>query len=201
MDLFGASSTFLVLLLGNIFLSLCSFAAEEPSDAGESTGPLLQKIEGKVTIDGARSEEWLRNTFVSVDGGRYHGFLKSTGEFEIHGVAPGSYVVEVVSDNYVFKPQRVDISSKSGRVRARKVNFLNSKTVEHLPYPLKFRTGRQAEFFEKREPWSILSTLKNPMVRSVSLSVCIVPEWCIYKLSYIESRVYMLSDSLQCERN
>ena len=165
MDFFGTYTTLLIISLCSILLFLRSSAAEEPSDAAESTGPLLQTIEGKVTIDGTKSEKWLTTTFVSVDGGRYHGFLKANGEFEIHGVMPGSYLVEVVADNYVFEPQRVDISSKSGRVRARKANFLNSKTIDHLPYPLKFRTGKQAEFFEKREPWSIVSTLKNPMVR------------------------------------
>jgi hypothetical protein len=164
MDFFGAYTTLLIISLCSILLFLRSSAAEEPSDAAESTGLLLQTIEGKVTIDGAKSEKWLTTTFVSVDGGRYHGFLKANGEFEIHGVVPGSYLVEVVAENYVFEPQRVDISSKSGRVRARKANFLNSKTIDHLPYPLKFRTGNQAEFFEKREPWSIISTLKNPMV-------------------------------------
>ena len=161
MDFFGAFATFLILSLASILALLCSTAAEELSDA---TGPHLETIEGKVTIDGAKSESWLKSTYVSVDGGQYHGFLTANGEFEIKGVLPGSYLVEVVAPNYVFEPQRVDISSKSGRVRARKANFLNTKTVEHLPYPLKFRTGKQAEFFEKREPWSILSTLKNPMV-------------------------------------
>ena len=159
MDFFGTYTTLLIISLCSILLFLRSSAAEEPSDAAESTGPLLQTIEGKVTIDGTKSEKWLTTTFVSVDGGRYHGFLKANGEFEIHGVMPGSYLVEVVADNYVFEPQRVDISSKSGRVRARKANFLNSKTIDHLPYPLKFRTGKQAE------PWSIVSTLTNPMVR------------------------------------
>ena len=164
MDLFGASAALLVLSLDIILLFLGSVTAEELPDAAEFAGPLLQTIEGKVTIDGATSEDWLKTTYVSVDGGRYHGFLKANGEFEIHGVVPGSYLVEVVAENYVFDQQRVDISSKSGRVRARKANFLNSKTVEHLPYPLKFRTGKQAQFFEKREPWSIVNTLKNPMV-------------------------------------
>ena len=151
----GASTTLVLLFLGTTLLSLCSYAAEDSSEEAEQ---LLQTIEGKVTIEGSKSDDWLKTTFVSVDGGRHHGFLKA------NGVAPGSYLVEVVAENHVFEPARVDISSKSGRVRARKMNLLNVKTVEQVPYPLKFKTGRQADFFEKREPWSIINTLKNPMV-------------------------------------
>ena len=174
MDLFsgvlGSYTSLLVLFFGGLILSLCSAETEEPSGTAESTGPLLQTIEGRVSIDGAESEDWLWQTTVSVDGGRYRGFLKASGEFEIHGVPPGSYLVEVVSPNYVFEPARVDISSKSGKLRARKVNVLKSTSVQNLPYPLKFKASNQAEFFEKREPWSIISTLKNPMV-------CVCPMW------------------------
>ena len=168
MDIFsgvlGSCTSLLVLFFGGLILSLCSAETEEPSGTAESTGPLLQTIEGRVSIDGAESEDWLWQTTVSVDGGRYRGFLKASGEFQIHGVPPGSYLVEVVSPNYVFEPARVDISSKSGKLRARKVNVLKSTSVQNLPYPLKFKANTQAEFFEKREPWSIISTLKNPMV-------------------------------------
>ena len=164
----GPCTTLLLLFLGACFLSVCSAKGEDAPgipDAAAAELPLLHTIEGRVTVDGSQSkDEWLSQTTVSVDGGKYHGFLKSNGEFSIHGVVQGSYLVEVVSPNYVFEPVRVDISSKSGKVRARKVNSLKASSVQHLPYPLKFKAGKQAEFFEKREAWSILNTLKNPMV-------------------------------------
>ncbi len=77
----------------------------------------------------------------------------------IHNIPPGSYLVEVHSPNYIFDPVHVDISSKNGTVRAQKVNSLKSTAVEHVNYPLQFRTEKQAAFFEKRESWSLLSTL------------------------------------------
>ena len=160
----GPCTSLLLLFFCSLLLSLCSSETEESSGTAESTGPLLQTIEGRISIDGAESDDWLWQTTVSVDGGRYRGFLKAGGEFEIHGVPPGSYLVEVVSRNYVFEPARVDISSKSGKLRARKVNVLKSTSVQNMPYPLKFKASKRAEFFEKREPWSIINTLKNPMV-------------------------------------
>lgn len=164
----GPSIALLLLVMSTALLSLSSTVTGEPSatpDEGKPGAPILQTIQGKVSVEGANSEDWVWRTKISLDGGKHYGYLKANGEFEIHGVAPGSYLVEVVSPNYVFEPARIDISSKSGSVRARKVNTLK-KTVQHLPYPLKFKAGKQAEFFEKREPWSILSTLKNPMVRA-----------------------------------
>ena len=55
-------------------------------------------------------------------------------------------------------------ATKSGKIRARKVNLLKPSSVSYLPYPLKFKVEKQAEFFVKRESWSALAMLKNPMV-------------------------------------
>ena len=123
-------------------------------------------IEGKVTTS-LRKEGGLAETLISVDGGKFHGFLNSNGKFSVCDVPPGSYLVEVVSPNNVFEPARVDISGKSGKIRARKVNVLRTKSVSHLPYPLVFKTEMKTQFFKKREPWSVLSALKNPMVTCI----------------------------------
>lgn len=125
---------------------------------------ILQKVEGKVQVNSETSDDWMLVTQVCLDGGEYCGFLKSSGDFVIHNVPPGSYLVQVFSPNYVFDPVRVDISSKNGKIRARRVNLLKSSAVSQLSYPLRFQAEEQAKFFEKRESWSLLSTLKNPMV-------------------------------------
>ena len=136
----------------------------EESKESETEGVTLQSIEGKVVVEGIKDDEWISETFVVVDGGRYRGFLKSNGGFTINRIPPGSYLVEVVSPNHVFEPARVDISSKSGKIRARKADLLKPTKVSHLPYPLRFKAEEQANFFEKRESWSMFSMLKNPMV-------------------------------------
>ena len=138
----------------------------------ETSGVSLQTIEGRVQVEGGQSSDWISKARVVVDGGSFYGYLRANGEFQIHSVPPGSYLIEVVSPNHEFQPARVDISSKSGKIRARKVNLLKSSSVSYLPYPLKFKVEKQAEFFVKREPWSALAMLKNPMV-SLHLSVLI----------------------------
>jgi hypothetical protein len=111
--------------------------------------------------------EWTSLTRVLVNGGEYIGFLREDGSFIINDVPSGSYIVEVASPNHIFEPVRVDISAKRGKIRARKVNFLQNSAVVTQPYPLKFKVKEPARFFEKREPWKIKDFLFNPMVRLV----------------------------------
>ena len=155
-----------VALLSTVKLPVSAESPEAEPSKAEINVPIRQTIEGSIQVTGGASgtSDWIASTKVVVDGGKYYGFVKSNGEFEIHNVLPGSYLVEVLSPNFVFDPVRVDISSKSGKIRARKVNFLKVSAVTHLPYPLGFKAEKQAGFFEKKESWSILSTLKNPMV-------------------------------------
>ena len=133
-------------------------------EVSETSGVPLQTIAGRVQVEGELSSEWISKARVVVDGGRFYGFLRANGKFQIHNVPPGSYLVEVVSANHEFEPARVDISSKSGKIRARKVNLLKTSNVSYLPYPLKFKVDNQAEFFVKRESWSAVALLKDPTV-------------------------------------
>lgn len=67
----------------------------------------------------------------------------------------------MVSPNYSFEPVRVDISSKSGKIRARKVNHtMSPNVVKRVPYPLCFKTNETAQFFENRKSYSEI--IKNP---------------------------------------
>lgn len=159
-----------VILLFQLLLQLC-FSASPDEGAGGTRSDILQKIEGTVLVkNSGGSDDWMAATKVCLDGGEYCGFLKSSGDFVIHNVPPGSYLVEVISPNYAFVSVRVDISSKSGKIRARQVNLLKSTAVTQVNYPLQFSAEEQAPFFVKREAWSLLSTLKNPMVRWMQIS-------------------------------
>ena len=148
----------------------------------ETNGVPLQTIEGRVQVKGEKLSDWISKARVVVDGGRFYGFLRANGKFQIHNVPPGSYLVEVVSANHEFEPAWVDISSKSGKIRARKVNLLKTSSVSYLPYPLKFKVDKQAEFFVKRESWSALALLKDPMVS-------------LYIIITISSAVMLFSDT------
>ena len=136
-----------------------------------NSATLLYKIEGKVQVTDSPVTDWAPSAKVIVDGGRFIGFIKQDGSFVINNVPPGSYLVEVSSPRYIFEPARVDISSKTGKMRARKSDLLRPTAVTSLPYPLKFKASGQANFFAKREEWSLASTLMNPMVQRKTLKL------------------------------
>lgn len=112
--------------------------------------------------------DWMSDTSILVNGGEYKGFLKADGTFVVTGIPSGSHVVEVAAANYDFERYRVDIT-KAGKIRARRLNFLQPNAVQVVPYPLRFVSTKQASFFEIREQWKITDALFNPMVRSITL--------------------------------
>ena len=52
----------------------------------------------------------------------------------------------------------------SGKMRARRVNYLQPSVVKTMHYPLEFRERRKANYFQVREQWKITDFLFNPMV-------------------------------------
>jgi len=156
-----------------IIFTLILFANVSGEDEVNSA-TLLYKIEGKVHVTDAPISDWAPHAKVIVDGGRFIGFIKQDGSFVINNVPPGSYLVEVSSPSYIFDPARVDISSKTGKMRARKSDLLRPSAVTALPYPLKFKANSRANFFTKREEWSLLSTLMNPMVQYITKMFSVV---------------------------
>ena len=90
--------------------------------------------------------------------------FRADGTFKVSGVPSGSYVVEVANPTYIFEPARVDITAK-GKMRARKVNHVQSNAVVTVPYPMRFKSKQHASYFQKREEFRITDMLKNPMVR------------------------------------
>ena len=84
----------------------------------------------------------------------------------------GSYIVEVVNPNYIIAPLRVEISSKAtGRIRARKVDFVQPNEVMLVKYPIVFRATERTKFYEKRETWHITDVFYSPMVPMLILPV------------------------------
>ena len=175
----GTTSILLSLFCG------CQSDSEELTQQLEKVNTTLHSIKGRVTIENEDELNWLSETFVVADGGKFHGFLKKNGEFTINRVPSASYLVEVVSPKYIFNPVRVDIT-KSGRIRVREVNFTKSiKKLKILGYPLHFKTNKIAKFFEEREtiytwiiddPQNMLQmALYLPLTILVAVSVIIMP--------------------------
>jgi hypothetical protein len=90
-------------------------------------------------------------------------FFNKIKYFDIFlGVPSGSYIVSVVSPLHVFEPVRVDINAK-GKIRARKVNFIQPGEVVTMKYPLNFETHGIPNYFQKREVYRLTDVIMNPM--------------------------------------
>jgi len=135
----------------------------------------LYEIEGKVFPQESLvpNPNWIADTKVMTKGGYHMGFLREDGSFIIHNVPSGSYVVEVISPNYTYEPVRVEINSK-GKLRARKVNYIQTSQVVTVPYPLKMKPLGPTRFFYTREQWRVADFLFSPMVLMMILPTLLI---------------------------
>ncbi|XP_014282665.1 ER membrane protein complex subunit 7 homolog [Halyomorpha halys] len=106
---------------------------------------------------------WQSETDVHLKGGTQKAFLRDDGSFTFSNVPPGSYIIEVTNPHYSYEPVRVEINSK-GKIRARKVNYIQSSQIIQVPYPLKLKPYGMTRFFQLREQWRITDFLFNPMI-------------------------------------
>ncbi|KAI0237691.1 ER membrane protein complex subunit 7 [Lamellibrachia satsuma] len=148
-------------------LQCCSSKAQEASDDSKF------KLEGKVTVPFTTEQDWIATTRILLDGGQFLGFLKSDGSFSVNNVPSGSYVVEVAHPTYAFDAIRVDINSK-GKMRARRLNNVQTSSVQTVSYPLRFKARGRATYFQQREQWRITDILMNPMVMMMLLPFLVI---------------------------
>jgi len=158
---------------GEDFVS--SSSSSESSGRGGGDSPKAwHTIEGKVNPpDKKATNEWLTQSQVIVNGGEHVGLLRDDGTFVIHGVPSGSFVVEVVHPQFTYESARIDITSK-GKLRARKVNYIQPALVTHIPYPLKLNPTGAYRYFIPREQWRIADVLLSPMVLMMVLPLILI---------------------------
>ncbi|XP_033743346.1 ER membrane protein complex subunit 7-like [Pecten maximus] len=128
----------------------------------------LYTLEGKVELLSANNTAWICQTQVLVDGGKYRGFIRTDGQFTIHGLPNGVYVVEVTHPLYEFSPARVHIF-RDGRKRASKLDLIQPNQIRQIKYPLQFREIKKSRFFEERSSLKLEDIIHNPMVVTVLL--------------------------------
>ncbi|XP_011081534.1 ER membrane protein complex subunit 7 homolog [Sesamum indicum] len=145
-----------------IFLSLISLLL--PWALGISNGNAEgYSINGKVRFPGFSATGFglpakTSNVKVILNGGEKVTFLRPDGYFSFHNVPAGTHLIEVAAIGYFFSPVRVDVSARNpGKVQAALTE--NRRALSELVLePL-----REEQYFEIREPFSIMSIVKSPM--------------------------------------
>ncbi|XP_020874369.1 ER membrane protein complex subunit 7 homolog isoform X1 [Arabidopsis lyrata subsp. lyrata] len=116
---------------------------------------------------------------VILNGGQHVTFLRPDGYFtlyttipssnNIHKVPAGTHLIEVYAMGYFFSPVRVDVSARHrGKVQATLTETRRSLT-ELVLEPL-----RAEQYYEMREPFSVMSIVKSPMGLMVGFMVVVV---------------------------
>ncbi|KAI3468000.1 hypothetical protein Pfo_024663 [Paulownia fortunei] len=145
-----------------IFLSLILLLL--PSALGISNGNVEgYSINGKVRFPGFSATGFglpakISNVKVILNGGQKVTFLRPDGYFSFHNMPAGTHLIEVAAIGYFFSPVRVDVSARNpGKVQAALTE--NRRVLSELVLePL-----REEQYYEIREPFSIMSIVKSPM--------------------------------------
>nr|XP_027082995.1 ER membrane protein complex subunit 7 homolog [Coffea arabica] len=120
-------------------------------------------INGRVKIPGASSLGFAlpaktSNVKVILNGGQEVTFLRPDGYFSFHNVPAGTHLIEVAAIGYFFSPVRVDVSARNpGKVQAA-LTETRKGLSELVLGPL-----REEQYYEIKEPFSIMSVVKSPM--------------------------------------
>ncbi|RYQ94417.1 hypothetical protein Ahy_B08g089320 isoform B [Arachis hypogaea] len=86
-----------------------------------------------------------------------------------HNVPAGTHLIEVAAMGYFFSPVRVDVSARNpGKIQAALTESRRGLT-EFVLEPLK-----EEQYYEIREPFSIMSIVKSPMGLMVGFMLIVV---------------------------
>ncbi|KAK0246062.1 hypothetical protein EDD85DRAFT_944440 [Armillaria nabsnona] len=103
---------------------------------------------------------------VVLDNGRRSGGVVQDGSFTIHDVPAGTYVLSVLTHDFVFDQLRIDVL-QDATVEARPyppATPLNPPVPNLLPYPLTLTPRTKHNYFVPPDSFNMLGMLKSPMV-------------------------------------
>nr|XP_010928302.1 ER membrane protein complex subunit 7 homolog isoform X1 [Elaeis guineensis] len=159
----------IVSLLLLLLSCLLPSAIAGPSGPGDG-----YTVAGRVKLEGATSKGFTpmktSNTKVILNGGQRVTFLRADGYFSLsHNVPAGTHLIEVSAMDYFFSPVRIDISSRNpGKIQAA---LTENKRLLH---ELVLEPSREEQYYEIREPFSLMSLLKSPMGLMVGFMVIVM---------------------------
>jgi len=110
---------------------------------------------------------------VVLDAGKYAGRVTRDGNFTIPDVDPGTYVLSVISHDYLFDQFRVDVLDSTSPLEVRSHILgtpLTSTTSASLRYPIILIPRHKNNYFQPRESFNLLGMFQNPMMMMMVLA-------------------------------
>ncbi|KAH6917214.1 hypothetical protein BKA70DRAFT_1251626 [Coprinopsis sp. MPI-PUGE-AT-0042] len=152
-------------------------------------------IQGRVSWNTvARNAAALGSAKAVLDDGKYAGSVTKSGHFTIPDVPEGTYVLSVITHNYVFDQLRIDVlpalpvtpptslsepeptdapsSTRAPSTASQQVDVrpyvpgtpFNPASTILLPYPIKLSAKEKFSYYSPRQSFDVLSMLSNPMM-------------------------------------
>jgi len=125
-------------------------------------------ISGQVELnDVCRSIMELRGATVVLDEGLYSARIWRTGQFVLHNVDPGTYVLSVNAHDHSFDYLRVDVPAEGSAPTVHPYipgTPLSPKVNVTLPHPIKLIPRRRNVYFVPRESFNLVAMFSNPMM-------------------------------------
>ncbi|GJP37781.1 hypothetical protein CLOM_g22193 [Closterium sp. NIES-68] len=144
--------------------------------AGSAQAANAVALEGGTVVDGYVRLDALKikSTAVKIliNGGDSVAFVRSNGYFSIN-LSPGTHTLQVTAPGAFFLPVMLQISAKhAGNFRA--VVIREQGPASLSIDPLIISPFAAEEYFEKREPFTIWTLLKNPMGIMICLMLVVM---------------------------
>ncbi|EPS67839.1 hypothetical protein M569_06933, partial [Genlisea aurea] len=162
-------------MIQSYFLTVASLILLLPSALGSLDGVIDgYHINGRVRFPGHSATGFsllqkTSNVKIILNGGQKVTFLRPDGYFSFNNLPAGTHLIEVAAIGYFFSPVRVDVSARHpGKVQVALTE--NRRVLSELV----LEPMREEQYYEAREPFSILSVLKSPMGLMIGFMVIVV---------------------------
>ncbi|KAG0629225.1 hypothetical protein M758_1G086800 [Ceratodon purpureus] len=175
----------LLIFTITLLLLFCATSFTATATASAISGDDGHVVEGRVKVEVMRGKGFSKtaNIKVIINAGEQVSFIRTDGSFSFEGVPGGTYLLEVAALGYFFPMVRVDVSSRlPGEIRASYIEGPRRISGSLVLEPL-----REENYYEIREPFSLMGLLKSPMGLMIGFMVI-----CVFLLP-------MLMDSIDPE--
>ncbi|KIK71201.1 hypothetical protein GYMLUDRAFT_33341 [Collybiopsis luxurians FD-317 M1] len=131
-----------------------------------SLGTTAVDINGRITWnDVCRGYNELGHSKVVLDNEDFSGGVLKNGSFLIPNVPSGTYLLSVISHDYLFDQLRVDVTDSNVEVRSYIPGTpMNPSSPVILPYPIRLAARQKLNYFVPLESFDVMGMLKNPMI-------------------------------------
>ncbi|ORY99886.1 hypothetical protein BCR43DRAFT_125960 [Syncephalastrum racemosum] len=110
------------------------------------------------------------STRAILNGGVYSAPVRLDGSFELRDIAPGSYLLEIESINYIFPKLRVDVKDETVKAAYTALGVNWDSTGYSVSHPFELGAKAPSIYFAERQGFNVLGMFKNPMFLMIGFS-------------------------------